>query len=419
MLTPWLVLFLLGAAIAGAGYVRWRRFMHPSVVLPLIYVYWIGGPAVVHLSGWGPVRGLRPEYLSDAWWVASVALFAVSAPLLLGGARPPSVRHRAEAPASTTVSPGVQWLGALLTVAGLGVFGWFGLLEGTKVERLPQTPILVSVHYNYLMAFFAFLTSVCALYGFRVLRRSLPVLLSGGVYLLYCAVMQERDFVLVFLMVLGTLDLEGKSVRARWVAAGVGLGAIAFVGMFWWRVEVAGESLDLWSAVLGQGSSLQVITNVLAWREGGLPLEWGATYLYALMRAFFLEWMVRGEPLTIWYRSEYAFGSESGYGFSLEAEALLNWGFAGVPVVFGCLGWLLRTSYDNARTGCAWRRFLFLYSFPLVLAALRNDSLMLARGLVAGSAVFWVVWIAAGGRLLRISRVPRAISRDPAGVASR
>jgi hypothetical protein len=310
------------------------------------------------------------------------------------------------------VSTGVQWLGVLLTLAGLGVFGWFGVLEGTKVERLPQTRVLVAVHYNYLMGFFAFLTSVCALYGVRGLTRSVPVLLSGCVYLVYCAVMQERDFVLGFLMLLVALDLEGRSARASWVIGITLLGGVAFVGMFWWRVEVAGQSLDLWRAVLGQGSSLQVITNVLAWREGGLPLEWGATYLYALMRAFFMDWMVRGEPLTVWYRSEYAFGSESGYGFSLEAEALLNWGFAGVPVVFGCLGWLLRKSYDNALMDCAWRRFLFLYGFPLVLVALRNDSLMLARGLVAGSAVFWFVWAVAGGRLRRISRVPRKMSAE-------
>src|SRR4029077_13194471 len=90
-------------------------------------------------------------------------------------------------------------------------------------------------------------------------------------------------------------------------------------------------------------SNLFVASRVVEWVPAEAPFEHGMTYVHTavkLVPSFVLP-EIRQESLLAWFKERYAPTSQSGYGFGMEAEAYLNFGFLGPVVVFGLWSFLL------------------------------------------------------------------------------
>ena len=138
------------------------------------------------------------------------------------------------------------------------------------------------------------------------------------------------------------------------------------------------------SLLVDTSSPILLTSNVAALVPSSADFYFGSTYLEALK--FMLPGPIArglfGEPSgtgAFAYRDLIDFNfSGQGWGFSLPTEAYLNFGFVGVVVIAGLVGWLFGRAYLWANAPHNVNR-LSAYVYPLVLSylpfGLRSDAL--------------------------------------------
>lgn len=101
----------------------------------------------------------------------------------------------------------------------------------------------------------------------------------------------------------------------------------------------------------------------------------GATYIWDLQR-FFGFLFPDAESATSWFnnvvRDQYGEGGTAGWGFSLVAEAYINFGLTGVFLQFLLIGIVSSKVYTLCRRGIYYSLFYLLY-IPTVIYCLRAD----------------------------------------------
>ncbi|WP_433213474.1 O-antigen polysaccharide polymerase Wzy [Dactylosporangium sp. CS-047395] len=271
----------------------------------------------------------------------------------------------------------------LLTLYGLAVLAWGGpaFLAGTKLDRIA---VAGPFHYDYL------LLQMCASALYFIAQESstgrFAYRVNLGVYIAYCLATGERDFVFVLFALVLHRELvrtERRIPRSVLWGAGLLLGATALFAL---RGNATPGDSDA-TAILNQGSVLFVDTWVMGHVPSTEPYQHGATYLHALLN------LVPGQaqvPLAQWLVDRYAPGSSSGYGFSLTGEAYLNFGLAGIPVLFGLLTavhrWLVNR-IDRAPV-YAYASILFTVAW---MYGFRGESQSLLKTCVYGALFVGVI----------------------------
>lgn len=138
-------------------------------------------------------------------------------------------------------------------------------------------------------------------------------------------------------------------------------------------------------------TNLHVFTNVASWIPQIEAHRYGATYLQTLIS--FLP--IRGKlDLGMWFKNKYAPGGTSGYGFAMDAEAYLNFGWAGPAIVFCAWGAALGALHQRARRQCntGMDQFLWTLALPVSLFCIRADSRTLVKYMVYGGMGAWALW---------------------------
>jgi O-antigen polysaccharide polymerase Wzy-like protein len=251
------------------------------------------------------------------------------------------------------------------------------------VDKLSRIELAGPWHYPYLLAemFAAATFFIARRVGFY---RTL-YWINACVYVAYCLVAAERDFLFVGLAVVVHLHLFDPAVRSRRMvalgAAGVGLAAL---------LAALREGLSFGLAqVLNQGSIPFVDTYMRAAVPDRYPFRHGETYLDALLGLLPHAFYTPREPgLSQWLVDLYVPGAEAGgYGFSLTAEAYVDFGTAGIPVVFLLTGLALRWVVNRAGRS-DWATYLSIVAVIAVLLALRGDSAQVVRILLYGTVLF-------------------------------
>jgi hypothetical protein len=376
---PWLSAGLAALAVAVLLLVGGRRDMLAYLAA---YFFLFGfGPVLSHLLGAKIYFGTNTLLIGRA----ALGLLLAFAGVLAAGLLLPQRRDFADPLADPPRRrlPLVPAVLAVLTLYALAVLAWGGpaFLAGNKLDRIA---VAGPGHYDYLLLQLC----ACALYfvAHETSTGRFCYRLNLAVYIAYCLATGERDFVFVlFALVLHRELVRGPRRLPRPLLAGAALmaGATALFALRGGGPATAPDATQL----LNQGSVLFVDTWVMTHVPAVEPYQHGASYLHALLN------LVPGQPqvpLSQWLVDRYAPGSASGYGFSLTGEAYLNFGLAGIPVLFALLTaahrWLANRidrapfyAYCSLLFTVAW-----MYGF-------RGDSQSLLKTCVYGAAFYGVI----------------------------
>ncbi|MGI5246788.1 O-antigen polymerase [Dactylosporangium sp. CA-139066] len=382
---PWYCVGLAALAVPVLLFVGGRRDMLAYLAA---YFFLFGfGPVVSYLLGGTIYFGTNTALIGRA----ALGLLLAFAGVLAAGVL---VRRRRDiadpmaAPSGRRL-PLVPAVLAVLALYGLAVLAWGGpaFLSGTKLDRIA---VAGPGHYDYLLLQMC----ACALYflAYETSTGRFAYRLNLGVYIAYCLATGERDFVFVlFALVLHreyVLSERGRGRRKipRTVLWGAGL-LVGATLLFSLRGsgDAAGGSNA--SQILNQGSVLFIDTWVMGHVPSVEPYQHGATYLRALIN------LIPGHPqpaLSQWLVDRYAPGSASGYGFSLTGEAYLNFGLAGIPLLFALLTGAHRwvTNRIDRAPVYAYGSILFTIAW---MYGFRGESESLVKTCVYGALFYGVI----------------------------
>lgn len=289
----------------------------------------------------------------------------------------------------------------------------FALGIGSKREFIDTTHQLSIAPF---FIFFQMITVAYIVYALRLshtsgVRRGLKHsfftvlgIVVLGVLFLSIGVTGERDlFLRAGLLVYLSLMALGRGPNYRfWHFILIGFAGVYLVNVF---QALKGVLLDS-----GNDAVIDPIQSIF-WNEfasAGRNLDYvlsrkieplyGDTYVWAVMRYFdFL--FPDAMSATQWYnsivRNDFGDGGTSGWGFSLVAEAYLNFGPAGIFVVFSLIGLLTATLYNWARRS-AFGFLFYLLFIPTLIYVLRADvGNLLSLAFKINLAVVGGVWLLA------------------------
>jgi len=214
----------------------------------------------------------------------------------------------------------------------------------------------------------------------------------GGAFLFYCLVVGERDFILLFVPILLVASLKVYISNTK-VFLLLLISSIAFTALS--VLRASSDTSLLIESLLNQGSNLMVVSNVVYWLDiGKIHFLNGASYLdtfYSLMQVRELQ---EYGYLTHWFTNNYSANVRPGaYGFAIDAEAYLNFGYLGVFVFFLLQGYFFKLSWAYTKKGSAFFKFLSLYGTYIAIYAIRGDSNMLFKGIIYGSIIWWGIYM--------------------------
>ncbi|MEU4792271.1 hypothetical protein AB0F95_21435 [Micromonospora tulbaghiae] len=378
-LAVWLS-FALGVAMLLAVFLRSGR----SDFLPYLFAYFIFfgfGPAINYALGNEIYVGIIPDKIDEACLALLLALAGVAAVALLMPIRDrlPDLSALGRSPRRNALVPAALWTMAAYAALILVLHGP-AMITGNKLERIQLAGPL---HYRYL----ALEICACSLYFLTraVPSARLPYWLNFGLYVLYCLATNERDFLFVaFAVAMHVLLLQRRRIPPKFGLAGV---AFAVAATYLSAVR-SGGTLNIGRA-LNEGSTMFVDTYVMTYGESTLRLWPGQSYAEALI-AVLPSALVPDRPMLMyWLVEQWAPGSSSGYGFSLTAEAYLNFGLLGIPFVFAAITLGHRLILLRAGRGHVFAYTSILYTVDWMYG-FRGESVTFLSTLLYG-AVFYAV----------------------------
>ena len=269
----------------------------------------------------------------------------------------------------------------------------------SKIEKIRiMTPLM---HYNILL-----LQSFVISFGVIVKQthrvKALEIL-NVILYVVYCLSFQERDFILIFVAILAFI-LQYKMKKYGETTINnmilnisvliIFLSAIILGSYLFAQRNIQNANTVTMEQILNQGSILFINTNILEMtKTGRQPFLHGSTYLNSVCNILPSVLYHTDMQLVSWFRNFYSPWSESSYGFALDSEAYLNFGYVGVLPVFVLLSVVQR--WINAKVNKSIMfRYLSVYYMIAFLNALRNDSLGFVKGCIYAYVFYKIIMLA-------------------------
>jgi len=272
-----------------------------------------------------------------------------------------------------------------------------GLPKNTQINYIGA-----SLHYNVLLLQFY----VLSFYFFRKNSSGTRVLytINFALYLIYCVGFQERDFIFLLMSIILHRQLLVRSSQTprilntlRFGLVAVTLTALATY-IFVLRFDTAQVGFGL-ESMLNQGTLLFINTQVFDLMRTFDSFYNGQTYLNSLFNLLPNQIYSTDFYLINWFKDFYAPGGVSGYGFALDAEAYMNFGYAGVFFFFSFVAMLQRFIFNRISVNPFYLYFSVFFTGFLAYS-LRNDSLALIKGSIY-AVLFYVVIVIFSGPAAR------------------
>jgi hypothetical protein len=373
---------LLFALLISLGVLIRLGLRAPIVYVGLMYIFLAFGPVLNHLLGNSIYVGIRTEFIPQAVWIFFLGLTGLLAGALVLGAR--------VKPYPRSVNAAKETWRALPAIL-------FGLSLVSILLLIRVIPVAFTTHKGAIIAHVSpglhglyILLQAFALSSYFSARENVAVfrlyVYNLALFLVYSVITGERDFLFVFASVLIFKVMLGEVKLGFRLALYLILGIV--LGTFLFNLRGSGSVLDV-QAILNQGSLLFINTNVLYLVSETVPYQFGGTYFYAIVSLMpFLDLGGRTTLLET-FKNWYAPGGSSGYGFALDAEAYLNFGYAGVFVVFTIIGATV-TFLSNRFNRSPFASYFAVYVVSQVMYSLRNDSWILIHTVFHAAVFFFV-----------------------------
>lgn len=354
----------------------------PTGHVLLFYFFFGFGPVINYLLGFPIYFGTVEEQIPKACLIMLVGIVSLALPNFFGEKKIAKVNieriepHRWQALKVALVLAIFYGAAKVLIVAPLRFGG------ASKIQMINAA--LPGLHYIYLLMQFY----LCAFY-FSAKTSHMKKLYWGNfmVYLIYCLVIGERDFIfpLFSVLIFQSITKGRKKQGLKLLLAGLGL-ALGATAIFFFR-DSSQESANPLAALLGQGSILFINTYVLKIFEGGAEFFHGETFLNSLLNLA-PSWIYKTDYNNLdWFKSQYAAASDSGYGFALDAEGYMNFGLLGVFGLFILIGLYFKFVFKRFESS-EFARYMSVFSVGFIMYALRNDSLALFKGHLYGAIIY-------------------------------
>lgn len=367
---------ILSFVIFGMLLLR-RGLLDPLVVQLLFYLFFAFGPLINFLRGETIYFGTKIEFIPATCWIFLCAVTGLALPGFFKDIKKDEFRNRIadSSPLATVLRPANLFmslvsLSLIVKLIGLGGLGSDKIKAISIVGR--------ELHYPYLLVEL-YLTAFYFNIGKEKIDRRL-FFLNFFLWLIYCLLLAERDFIFTVLSlgihwVISRPKTKGQTLK--FVFGSVVLGILA-TGLFLFRDATQSFS-DPLTSFLGQGSLLFVNSFTVFLIATKLDHFMGYSYLMAIGNLL-PSWIYStGFNLPEWFRMQYAPGSPSGYGFGLDAEGYLNFGYAGVFVTFLLLG-LYQRGVFNSRRLPDFFIYYSVFSTSFTMYSFRNDSTAFFKG---------------------------------------
>ena len=352
----------------------------------LAYFYSAVLPAASYIAGSQIYSGIDPRYIPDALFLSLLCLGGLLVAGLLTQFRTTAIAPLAwdpEGPGKIpTLIAGAVFLIIFLTaVYNIDIF---------FMPKSSDTGAMAGLHYRVLL-----LASVFCCVFISMYWRTGGVGAFGIIALtFYCLIFKERDFFLAALLAALVLYSRKKIGKKSIMAiAAIGLAAFSYLSV---GRSVVFESFDI-STFANQGSNLFVNTFVTRYFENANAEDYylGQTYYASFVDTLTFGYLPFRPTLANWLAEEYAgFWSTGGYGFSIEAEAFMNFGYYGAFALFLAIGIFLHQAESLAMRGYRSGRIMLGWSIMFLMYGIRGESLNIFKSLLL------VVIVAAAFRLL-------------------
>lgn len=173
------------------------------------------------------------------------------------------------------------------------------------------------------------------------------------------------------------------------------------------------EEIGPLSSLVEAGGTIKTVYRTVGVVPSKVPFFLGSTYIDAVLRTVPNVGSAEGGvfvrvPPSRWLMmttEPKADRRGHGFGFSIIAEAYMNFGVLGPPLVMGLLGWITRRMFDRAYfQRNPFRMLLFVIWTAGLANWVRNDSHVFAKPVVWSFALLFGIRLFLGGRaeLLKI-----------------
>jgi oligosaccharide repeat unit polymerase len=352
------------------------------------------GPSINFALGKEIYFGIVTEYIGAASFgllLACLSMLVVG--VLIPIRRDALDRARIDHPESRL--PLLAPLLLALALYAMAILLWHGpaMLAGNKLDRIA---LAGPWHYKFLLIE----TLACSLYFAARSTRlgTFAYAVNLACYVGYCLATNERDFIFTLFSIL----LHGQLFSRRAMSLRLSLiGAAGIVGATWLAsVRSAGAGMGITRA-LNEGTLAFTDTYVMYLVPRQVPFEYGATYWDAVVAVLPIGPQY---ALAQWLVDTYLPGYSGGWGFSLTAEAYLNFGLIGIPIVFGLLTAMQRFLVNRADRSNFWLYASIVFTVHWMYN-FRGESFALVKTLVYAVLLYGVLYLS--GKVRRPAPVRR------------
>ncbi len=368
----------LGLAVFVYLATVWRRgFSDPLLVQMLFYIFFAFGPVINFLTGNPVYFGIKQSYIPTASMIFLVAVVAIAlvAWIIPLRARDFQAHAQRSSPLERILKPANAVM-LIVTVVFIGLLFFRGGGGSDKIRNISL--IGTRLHYVYLLIQL-YLTAFFFNAGMRGNDRIL-YLANFIFYVLYCVSIGERDFVFPLIGLLLHWSLMQPASKRGTFKLVLGGALLIMVGTAIFFLRDSSQVFQSpFVAVLNQGSLLFINTFTLHLLDGNVEHFYGQTYINSILNLFPSGLWGTDFNLLDWFKNLYAPTSTSGYGYGLDAEGYLNFGWAGVFVTFVLISLVQRLSF-NAQRWTDFCLFFTVFSFSFTMYSYRNDSLAFLKG---------------------------------------
>ncbi|MEV4703912.1 O-antigen polysaccharide polymerase Wzy [Actinoplanes sp. NPDC049316] len=371
------------------------------------FLFFAFGPVINYLTGNEIYFGIRISSIPAAAAGMGVALIGMCAAIFVVPQRQRFCRLKLVA--DDRIYPTATFLHVTLSAYAIFTIAKIG----GSVANLNKTEKILAAgpyHYDYLLcamlASAFFFTAVRTRYGRGLFYLHLAT------YISYCLLMDERDFIFVIVSLLLHSRLFREKVT---IWAPLLTGSALFALATYLFAARSGEKADTAQA-LNQGSLLFVDSYIIERYPDFFPYRLGDTYIDAVA-GLAPSWIVAPKPtLADELLQSYASGSSSGYGFSLTAEAYMNFGYLGILAIFFALAACQQKLINRSDHSLFWAYFSVIFAVAWMYA-MRGESSQLLKVLLDGVLLYGFVnvtsWRRARSAQPRVSLLEAGRSRQP------
>jgi hypothetical protein len=368
-----LVLQALCLVFAIAFFFKQRTKFGTLELYLILYVYFFMGPVLAIYLGLPVYKGIEQAYLG----IATQIFFASLVGIWIGTIIPLAKSNGFDI-APVRVSGKIVRQLTLIPAQLILVFGLVLLVNrGLAFSMLDKTSTIQSIGWGH----YPTMTFVpCFLIVYMTFTKA-----SDGIprefwatlllFIAYSVLTDERDFIL-FIVPAYFWIVGFKSVKLRHVVPLALPSAAVFSFLAKGRSEIFdGSSI---SSFINQGSNLMVLTQTASFIDTGGEHIYGLSYLSAILNALTLGIVNLWGPGASWLAILYADG-EGAYGFSLEAEAYLNFGTLGVVFFFTLLARYHKSIDRLAASGSQLGMLLKLHFAYFLIYGIRGEFLTILK----------------------------------------